>query len=293
MSIKSVIKSFARLVFPPKVVKAEISILAPNELLKGRKAFITGGTSGIGFEIAKSFLNAGASVCITGRSQERLDAACNKLCEANPKYTDRVFSVVMDVSDISKLEESFANAVQRIVKKKGGGWDILVNNAGLEGGHINICSEEDFDKIINTNMKGVFFLSRIVARYMIKNKIHGNILNICSSSSFRPANSAYTMSKWGIRSLTEGLARMLIPHGIVVNGIAPGMTATPMLQKTNSNDDLYLEAALPKRYATAEEIGNMAVILVSNMCKMVVGDILCMTGGSGLVYHEDVNYNFE
>ncbi|MBP3365702.1 MAG: SDR family oxidoreductase [Treponema sp.] len=288
MSIKSVIKSFAGLIFPPKVVKAEISTLAPNELLTGRKALITGGTSGIGFEIAKAFLNSGASVVITGCSQERLDSALNKICETNLEWKDRVFSVVMDVSNISYLEDCFVNVIQ-----KQGGVDILVNNAGLEGGHINICSEEDFDKIINTNMKGVFFLSRIVAHYMIKNKIKGNILNICSSSSFRPANSAYTMSKWGIRGLTEGLARMLIPHGIVVNGIAPGMTATPMLKKNSYNDDLYLDVALTKRYAIPEEIANMAVVMVSNMCRMVVGDILCMTGGAGLVYHEDVNYNFE
>jgi NAD(P)-dependent dehydrogenase (short-subunit alcohol dehydrogenase family) len=101
------------------------------------------------------------------------------------------------------------------------------------------------------------------------------------------------MTKWAIRGLTEGLARMLIPHGIVVNGIAPGWTATPMLHKNDSSDDLSLPRVLPGRYATAEEIAGMAVILVSDMCRMVVGDVLYMTGGSGLIYHEDVNYKFE
>lgn len=168
-----------------------------------------------------------------------------------------------------------------------------MNNAGLEGGNINSCTEEEFDTVINTNMKGVFFLSRIVARYMVKHEIKGNILNICSSSSLRPANSAYAMSKWAVRSLTEGLARMLIPYGIVVNGIAPGPTATPMLMKTGVTEDLSLSNNLIGRYALPEEVANMAVVLVSGMCRMVVGDVLYMTGGSGLIYHEDVSYHFD
>lgn len=151
----------------------------------------------------------------------------------------------------------------------------------------------EFDAIINTNMKGVFFLSRIAARHMLKLGIKGNILNVCSSSSLRPANSAYTMSKWAVRSLTEGLARMLIPYDIVVNGIAPGPTATPMLMKDGVVDDLNLPNNLTGRYALPEEIANMAVVLVSGMCRMVVGDILYMTGGSGLIYHEDLCYHFE
>lgn len=109
--------------------------------------------------------------------------------------------------------------------------DILVNNAGLVGGDIRNTSEVDFDKIINTNLKSVFFLSRLIAEDMVKNGIEGNILNIASSSSLRPAISAYTLSKWGVRGLTQGLAKMFAPHGIVVNGLAPGPTATPMLGK--------------------------------------------------------------
>ena len=194
----------------------------------------------------------------------------------------------MDVTKVDDLEAKFNLAIEKF-----GGVDLLINNAGLEGGHINRCVEKDFDSIVNTNMKGTFFLSRIVARHMIANKIQGNILNLCSSSSVRPANSAYAMSKWAVRGGTEGLARLLIPHGIVVNGIAPGMTATPMLKKSGGDDDLSLPRTLVGRYATPEEIANMAVILVSNMCRMVVGDVLYMTGGAGIISHEDVNYNFE
>lgn len=224
--LKQLIKRIIRLFIPPRVVKAEITALAPNELLRNRKALITGGTSGIGLQMAKSFLSAGCHVTITGRKQTRVDEACRKILKENPQWENRLYGVEMDVTRVDCLESIFS-----IVIGKMGRVDILVNNAGLEGGHINRCTESDFDSIVNTNMKGVFFLSRIAARYMISNQIQGNILNLCSSSSLRPANSIYTMSKWAVRSLTEGLARMLIPHGIVVNGIAPGMTATPMLQK--------------------------------------------------------------
>ena len=270
------------------IVKANISVLAPSDLLKGRKALITGGTSGIGLQIAKAYLNAGCEVLITGRNQQKIDGVCQMLKEEKPELQDAIHGLEMDVTLIEKLDSK----LQEVIKIMGG-IDILVNNAGLEGGHINRCEEKDFDAIVDTNMKGVFFLSRIVARYMIANNIQGNILNICSSSSMRPANSAYTMSKWAVRGLTEGLARMLAPRGIVVNGIAPGMTATPMLKKTGSDDDLSLPRTLVGRYATPEEIANMAVVLVSNMCRMVVGDILYMTGGSGNIFNGDVNYNFQ
>lgn len=286
--MKKWLRRLKNLLFFVPVVKAEISTLSQNELLKGRKALITGGTSGIGLHIAKSFLNSGANVLITGRNQAKIDDIVRSLEFEEPKWKDRILGLEMDITKVGDLEAKFNLAIEKLE-----GIDILVNNAGLEGGHINRCVEKDFDSIVDTNMKGTFFLSRIVARYMISNRVQGNILNLCSSSSVRPANSAYAMSKWAVRGFTEGLARLLIPHGIVVNGIAPGMTATPMLKKSGSDDDLSLPRTLVGRYATPEEIANMAVILVSNMCRMVVGDIVYMTGGSGNLYNEDVNYNFQ
>lgn len=285
---KEAIKKLLRKIFRPKLVKAEISVLAPNQLLKGKKAVITGGTSGIGFQIAKSYLNAGADVLITGRSQSRIDDAIEKIIKETPSYNGRIFGLEMNVNDITNMEESFLKAVHLL----GNRVDILVNNAGIEGGNINNCTEEQFNAIIDTNVKGAFFLTRITARYMISWKIQGNILNICSSSSLRPANSAYGVSKWAMRGMTEGYARMLAPYGIIVNGIAPGMTATPMLKKQDSGEDIWHPESLVERFAIPEEIANMAVVMASGMCKMVVGDILYMTGGSGLIYNEDEYYNF-
>ena len=126
---------------------------------------------------------------------------------------------------------------------------------------------------------------------MKENSISGNILNIASSSSLRPAASAYTLTKWGTRGLTLGLAKTFAPYGITVNGIAPGPTATPMLNK-KEGDDLAFPGNPLGRFALPEEIANMAVFLVSDMGRSIVGDIVYMTGGSGLVTFDDVTYNF-
>ena len=131
-----------------------------------------------------------------------------------------------------------------------------------------------------------------VAKDMIKNKIQGNILNIASASSMRPAISAYHISKWGIRGLTEGLARSLAPYGICVNAIAPGPTATPMLGKNEEDNDIGHPRNLLGRYATPEEIANMAVILVSDMSRTIIGDMIFMSGGGGIITNEDVDFNF-
>lgn len=268
-----------------KKVSASITYLSTNELLKGRTAFITGGTSGIGFAIAKAFLNSGANVIITGRNSQKLEEKC-RLLSNKPEYKNKVLGIVMDNKKVDTFKEHLDNVINHFGKI-----DILVNNAGVIGGAIKNTTEEEYDTIMQTNLKAVFFLSQLVGKYMKEKHIEGNILNIASSSSLRPAVSAYTISKWGIRGLTMGLARSLAPYGIVVNGLAPGQTATPMLQKKET-DDLYNPSTLINRYATAEEIANMAVILTSNMSRSIIGDIVYMTGGSGLLSFEDMDYSF-
>lgn len=267
-------------------VVANIVNLSPNDLLKGKTVLITGGTSGIGYAIARAMINAGAEVVITSRSAERAKLSAEKLqieCNKN----NMIHGYGMDARDISKFDNSIIEILSLLSTHR---IDVLVNNAGIGGGDISTASEDEYDEVMNTNLKSSFFLSRIVAKQMIENGIKGHILNIASSSSLRPANSAYILSKWGIRALTEGLARGLIKHGIVVNGLAPGSTATPML-KTNNNN-LYRPDNLIKRFITVEEVANMAVILVSNLSQTIVGDIVYMTGGSGNITNDDFNYDF-
>lgn len=293
MSVKSKIKGGIKFILnniPARKFNVQVVNLAPNELLKGRVALITGGTSGIGFHMAKAFLRSGAAVIITGRSEERLRRACADLNEGGT-YTDSLFSIMMDNTEVRFFEERFQEALGKIRAKGYGQIDILVNNAGVLGASMPNATEEEFDKVIDTNLKGVFFLSQLVGKYMKENKIESNILNVGSSSSLRPATSAYTLSKWGIRGMTLGLAKSLAPYGITVNGIAPGPTATPMLLK-DGLDNITNNGNPIGRYALPEEIANMAVVLVSPMGRTIVGDMIYMTGGAGVVTYDDIDYSF-
>ena len=266
-------------------VTPQIVELKQDGLLQGRTALVTGGTSGIGNEIAKSFLKAGASVIITGRSQERVDKVVAQLKKES--LNSDIYGVSMDIKDVGRIKERFEKAISLAPNHQ---IDILVNNAGVSGDSFGSTTEEQFDNTINTNLKGVYFLCQLFAHYYKDNKIKGNILNIASSSSVRPVNSAYAISKWGIRGLTEGLARYLAPYGITVNGIAPGQTVTPMME--TASDNIYHPTNLIGRYIMPIEIANMAVILVSEMGRSIVGDIIYMTGGSGNITNEDLPYEF-
>lgn len=165
-------------------------------------------------------------------------------------------------------------------------FDILVNNAGyVGGGSFGSTSESEYDAVLDTNLKGAYFLSQEVSKRWKANGTHGNILNVCSASSLRPGTSPYILSKWGMRSLTVGMAKQLIKHGIVVNGIAPGVTNTEHF--THGEENVSKPSNPSGRMVTKEEIANMATILVSPLCRMVVGDILYMTGGGGIVTIDD------
>lgn len=128
-------------------------------------------------------------------------------------------------------------------------------------------------------------MCQAMGNYMHEKGIKGHILNLSSSSALRPAWGPYQISKWAIRGLTLGLAEKLQPCGIVVNAIAPGQTATPMLGKTDCSD-ISNSYALAGRYIMPEEVANLAVLMVSDMGNMIVGDTFYITGGSGLITFE-------
>lgn len=271
---------------PTMVVSPQIAILAPSELLKGRTALITGGTRGIGKEIAKAFINAGANVIITSRTLENADIVVKELRKKYPNSL--IYGFALDNSDVEHIKDKFDKIIQTIYPIK---IDCLVNNAGLLGGKFGNTSIQEWNKIIDINLRGVFFLSELVVNYMKINSIAGNILMIASSSSLRPAVSAYTIGKWGLRGFTLGLAKICAPYGITVNGLAPGPTATEMVGVMD-NSDIYREESPIKRYILPEEIANMAVILCSDVSRSIIGDIIYMTGGAGLITLDDVKYKF-
>lgn len=268
-------------------VYAQIVTIPHNDLLEGRVALITGGTSGIGYEIAKKYLESGCTVIITGRDSSRLNTACEKLKVESS--SDKISGCVLNNQMIAS---SFPDILKDIISKYKK-LDILVNNAGvLTKETISSENEAQYDLVLDTNLKGPFFLAQIVGKYMIDNKIKGNILNIGSSSCLRPAASAYTLSKWGIRGLTLGLAKTLAPYGITVNGIAPGQTLTGMVPNLDKEANIYQESVPLGRYILPEEIANMALVLVSEMGRSILGDMIYMTGGAGILTYEDFPYKF-
>lgn len=256
----------------PRQIPVYIPILQ-SQLMKGRSALITGGTRGIGFAIAESFLRAGATVVIAGRNKEKVNEAVEQLRQRG----GQISGIEMDVTKT----EQFDGLLDAIAP-----FDILVNNAGFVGGSgFGNTAEEDYDAIMDTNLKGAYFLSQSVAKRWIRDGVKGNILNVCSASSLRPGDSPYILSKWGLRTLTVGMAKQLIKHGIVVNGLAPGVTNTDKF--ANGDDDISKPGNPSGRMLTKEEVGNMAVVLTSPLCRMVVGDILYMTGGGAIVTLND------
>lgn len=280
MGLKSYLKK--KLV---KVKKEKVLIPCfQGQLLNGRNAFITGGSSGIGFAIAETFVKNGASVTICGRNKEKLENAKCKLLTDCGCPADKISTLELDLSSVAQMKTVLSEFLS---DKK---IDIFVNNAGTNGGRLfPDTSEEDYDRVLETNLKGMYFLSQEIAKYMVDNKIKGNILNITSSSALRPGISPYIVSKWGERSLTLGMAKKYLPYGIIVNGLAPGSTLTPMLRKDEEND-LNLDYSPSKRYAAPEEIGNLATVLVSSMGRMIVGDTIYATGGAGVITYDDTTY---
>lgn len=281
----NLIKKILRKLVRVKKEKVLIPCLE-GQFLNNRCAFITGASSGIGYAIAESFLKNGAVVIITGRDNKKLEVAKNKLIESAHCEENKIITGVLDITKIKTLEKDFLEIVHKIDRKV----DIFVNNAGINGGKcFPETEEEDYNKILDTNLKGMYFMSQAITKYMISNDIKGNILNITSSSSLRPGISPYIISKWGERSLTLGMAKKYLPYGIIVNAIAPGVTSTSMTKNDEFND-LNCNYTLTKRYIAPEEIGNMATILVSDMGKMIVGDTIYITGGAGVITFDDMRY---
>lgn len=260
-----------------------------QKVLTGKHAVVTGGTSGIGFAIANTFLCADcAAVVITSRSADRLREATDALKRLHPKKADDILGVTLDLNE---PVDSFADVFRHITAAlRDRPVDIWVNNAGIyQGTRYGTVSEQEWDRLMDTNLKAQFFLSQLVSDYMIEKGIEGHILQMCSSSSFRPSIDPYMLSKLGMSGLTLGMAKKLIPHGIVVNGIAPGPTFTPMLHKKDG--DSVLHGGVPAgRYVLPQEVANLAVFLTSPMGRMIVGDVVKITGGSAVTTYDDVRY---
>lgn len=244
-------------------------------LLKGKTALVVGGSGGIGKAVAKAFLKNGANVVIAGTRRAKVDKVVLELGE-------KCAGVVVDLAE----PETFSKVIDETVAFYGP-IDILVNSAGVHtedvsmGGFLDF-SVEEYDRILDINLRGVYFMVQSVAKRMISDKVsNGHILIVSSSAGNEPAWSPYRVSKWGLKGITEGMASALVPYGIVVNAIAPGSTATPLLG-VEEGDSISAEDNRLGRFAMPEEIAEFAVMLASPMGDMVVGDTLYVSGGRGV-----------
>lgn len=234
--------------------------------IRGNKAIVTGGSRGIGLKIAKELAEAGVSVVITGRNADSLSKAAAE---------SGAVPVVWDISDINRMKEKFDECVGIL-----GGFDILVNNAGVFDpvgwgmGMLNV-TEEDWDMVMDINLKAAFFMMQTAAKYMLENTIRGNILNISSVAANEPLQGPYGASKAGLFGLTRGWGKVLAPTGIIVNGIAPGPVATEM-NGWHEGDPLDHSRIPTGRFVLAEEVAKLAMYLLSEDAVQIIGhSVVC------------------
>lgn len=240
-----------------------------NNLLNDKVALICGGTGCIGLAITESFLQSGCKVIISGSNVDRLTAIEKKL--NNPNLSILQF----DFDNIGKSKE-FVEKAATIYSKI----DIFVNASGVHTTNADFwkITPEEFTRVMDINLKGAYFLCQPVGEYMVKNQVKGHILVISSSRGDEPAWSPYGVSKWGEKGMVEGIAKMFASYGIVVNSIAPGSTASPMV---GYEDNLWCLDNVTQRYVTPEEIANLAKFMVSDMGNMIIGDTVRISGGRG------------
>lgn len=254
-------------------------MLSPSERahpLLGRIALVTGGQQGIGRAIALELAAAGADVAITWLDDE---PAAEQVADAVRAQGRRALAVRSDVSVVAHTTAMVAHTVQEF-----GGLDIMVNNAGTYP-RVKMLDmlEDDWDLVLDVNLKGTFFGSKAAARAMIDAGTKGVIISLASRSIQGAVRGVhYSASKGGIVSLTRAMALELAPHGIRVNAIAPGLTNTAQPRYGSTEDELLIMGgAIPLgRIARPDEIATAATFLASDAAAQMTGQTLHINGGS-------------
>jgi len=242
--------------------------------LENKIAIITGGSRGIGYATAETFLKEGAKVVITASSVENANKAVAKLKEKYPDAT--VDGISPNLSDLASVKAEFSKIIEKY-----GHIDILVNNAGVsESTPFVNYTEETFEKVMDLNVKGVFNATRAVVDDMIEQE-KGVILNTSSMVSIygQPAGISYPASKFAVNGFTVSLARELGPKGIRVNAVAPGIIETDMMRAVPKNVIEPMIAQIPlRRLGQPEDIANAFVFLASEEAAYITGVVLSVDG---------------
>lgn len=244
-------------------------------MLDGKVAIVTGGTRGIGLATVRKFLQNGAKVVLFGSREETVNKALEELKSENVNYD--VLGLYPNLSSINEVKEAFST-----IKDKYGKIDILVNNAGISSSTPLLnYTEEEYDKIVNINLKAVFNCSKEIVPYLKETK--GVILNTSSMVSIygQASGCMYPTSKFAVNGLTKSLARELAPFQIRVNAVAPGIIETDMVSALPKEMIEPLIKTIPlRRIGKPEDIANAFLFLASDMASYITGEILQVDGAT-------------
>jgi len=248
--------------------------------MNGKVALITGASSGIGRATAEAFAARGTKVVLAARREDELATLASEIESRGGKAT----FIVTDVAIARDVERMVAHAIETF-----GRLDYAVNNAGIEGkiSPITDLPEQEWDRVLDTNLKGTFLCLQYEARAMIAGGRGGSIVNVGSVNSFLgfPTGSAYVASKHGQVGLTTSASAELAPHGIRVNIVCPGFIDTPMHHRGRAvlGDDIWDKVLIPRvhlrRTGRPDEIAQTIVFLCSDEASYISGTTLTPDGG--------------
>lgn len=243
--------------------------------VSNQNVLVTGGSRGIGRAIAEGFASRGANVVICSRSQESVDTAVREMSDAGLT----VSGMACDVSVPEQIRNTAAATIQQL-----GHLDTLVNVAGVNRRKLaETVTEDDYDFIMNTNLKGAFLMSQEVGRHMIERK-SGSQINVESLNTWMPLKGVlpYAMSKFGMQGMTRGLAMEWGKHGVRINSLAPGFILTDLTKKLWSDPTMqaWNAANAPLgRLGQPEDMVGTAVFLASKASAFMTGQTLYVDGG--------------
>lgn len=246
-------------------------------LLKGQNALVTGGTAGIGKEIALVYAKHGASVAVFGTNAERAALVLQELESVRQFPEQKFLTLIVDVADKAAVD----GALQKILQEWGQ-IDVLVNNAGItRDGLLMKMSEDDWDKVIAVNLKSVYNTCQALVRPMIKARA-GKIINISSVVGLtgNAGQVNYAASKSGIIGFTQSLAKEVAGRNVCVNCIAPGFIKTAMTDVlTDAQKEGIMKQIPMGRLGAPEDIAHAALFLASPMSNYITGQVLTVDGG--------------
>ena len=247
-----------------------------NFSLSGKLALITGGGSGIGFYIAQAMIAAGAKVVITGRREPVLKEAAETLGNNTAYYAN-------DITALNTIPDLVAK-----IENEQGSIDILVNNAGINmKKHAVEVSDDDFHKVVQTNLHAVFAMTRECGKRMIARQ-SGSIIMITSMAALYGIDRvvAYTASKSAVGGMVMALTTEFAPYNVRVNAIAPGFIETPMMLTAMNGDPSRRDKAMDRtpmgKWGKPEDVGSAAVFLASPASKFITGITLPVDGGNSI-----------